>query len=111
MNEHQFIIEQLTSWLAKYGIPYIALKEGYVPDSDAAREGVVYDEQIFLTIMGTKLGHSSTVVYINQNKLVAVFLENVSNSFLDITKSLGELYGVRYKEMRHLYKDNYLYLF
>ena len=111
MDKNQFLVGQLTSWIAKYGIPCLTIKEGYVKSGDAAAQGIVYDEQLFFMTSDSRLGHSSTMVYTNKKELVAVSLDEVSDTFLSITKAIGELYGVRYKEIRKLNTNKYLYLF
>ena len=98
-------------WLNKFEIPYMASKEGYVSSSDVAQSGVVYDEQYFFRIMGVKLGHSSMIIYVNKGSLVAAKLNEVSDKFLNVTKLLGQIYGVDYKGIKSLHSNSYLYLF
>lgn len=110
-DKGQFIIEQLTMWLKKYEIPYVTITEGYVETGPIAEQNVMYDEQVFFLTPSKKLGHASALVCTYQKKLVAVWLENVSDKFLNITQGVGLLYGVPYKEIRKIDNNNYLYLF
>lgn len=108
-----FITQQLTSFCNYFGIQCMCIKEGYVEGSDAAENGIVYDEQIMYLINGNRLGHSAITFYTNKEHLVAALLKNVTDTFLNTTKTTGLLYGVKYGTVKKaiLSHNDYIYIF
>lgn len=105
-----FFITQIKSQLNLNNIPYMIFQEADNPEDIQCN----FSNRIYINILGNSLGHSDVNIYIGENKeLIAVTLNEVTNSLLNICNLLKQLYGVTYKKVEILNPmyNKYIYYF